>query len=242
VKKKNILFSIIFLLLVGGFITTKYFNTSQQQKSIQLTRWNKTVDEIKSKEKQKAKRSIASINNPDNKKNLSIIAHEKFKNQIKQQYKMGKDESFQYKSLAPGRRADFKNSTSSYKFLDHFYAIKDSPENRKNYPEHQEKLSYLIVKSQTPVLESLPVVENENTGHLGVFTGILKVKLKDINDSDFIIGHNNYQVVKRYEHIHIAHYHIEDVALAISTHQTLLQNPKVLRATLEILEYSRYQR
>lgn len=230
------------LVIIAFLFVIKPNDVSKQHDGKKLFGWNKQVDLIEGNSNSRG-RSIASVSKPSGTTNRRsggrVIPHGKFKEQVKKKYKMGVDDSFTYKSIAPGLKSDFINGVSRYKFLDFFYAIKDTPENRKLYPNFEAKLGFIIVQSEVPITGSLPVVENEQTGHFGVFTGIIKAKLKDMNDAEFVIVHNNYQIVQRYDYIRLVQYQIDDVALAIATHQNLLQNPKVERSSLEILEYAR---
>ena len=188
-------------------------------------------------------RSIASLptRNVQDKRNRKI-APTQFEIEKKRKFKISPDQAYSYKSLSPGQGPDFQNGVSRYKFLDHFYAIKNTAENRNRSPSGVVKLGYLIVKSETPIADSLAVVENTQTGHLGIFTGILKVKLQSMQDIDFVIGHHDYQVIGLFDHINLVQYQIDDIGLAIKTNQQLQTNPKVVRASLEILEYARHHR
>lgn len=238
-NKKKVSISLSITLALSFFIYT-YFNDNHLEKKNSVSNWNQKVDFIKDKSKNNS-RSIASVKvkqKLDHRiKIISTYDNPKKKNDRKVN-------SVSLINLAPGEKIDpdFGNAGVGYRFKDHHYAIKDTAENRNDYPEHIKKLNFLIVKSDTNIYNSLSVVVNTQTGNEGIFTGVLKVKLTDNKYINDIIDHNNYQITQSYDHINVTHYLIEDVKLAVKTQKLLLSNPYVKRVSLEILEYARTHR
>lgn len=201
-----------------------------------VDKWNKAVNKI-----QNQGRNIASI---DSKNGLDprIKTIATFDSKKRQLHRMISSKS--KIQLDPGEvvKPDFKISGMGYRFVDHFYAIPNTEENRKKFPDGFVKLNYLLVESQIALQDGLGVVENSETGNYGIFTGILKVKLSDIRYADDIIPHSDYLISNIYEHINIVHYKIDNIGLAVKTQSLLETNPYVKRVGLEILEYERSQR
>jgi hypothetical protein len=237
-KKIQARIGVICVLALTIFIYN-YKTENQSLNNISVSKWNQKVNSIK-KAKNKS-RSIASVKSK-NKLDPRIKIISTFKNPKRKNDR--KVNSVSLIDLAPGERIkpDFGVGGVGYRFKDHYYAIKDTPENRSDYPNHKSKLRYLIVKSKTQIYDSLPVVVNTQTGNDGIFTGILKVNLTDIKYINDIIDHNNYKVTQSYDHIHWAQYLIEDVKLAVKTQKALSSHPYVSKVSLEILEYTRTHR
>ena len=226
------------LLILGIYFYPKSKKDEVNGRGRKLSEFNQQAKEVEGNLKSYAKRSIASVKKAHEiRKIAQVMPHKMFKEDIKKKSKQMKEGGYKYRSISPTQGPDFDNGLGQYKFLDHFYALKNTPENQQRYPDAQEKLGFLIIESELPI-EGLAVVENADTGNLGIFTGILKVKLHSMQDVDFIIDHNQYQVGETYDHINLVQYQIDDVALAIKTHKKLQTHPKVIRASLEILDAS----
>jgi hypothetical protein len=238
-KKKQVSTWLICVLAISFFI---YSSVDQviSVDDISVSGWNKKVESINKKSK-KNSRSIASVKTK-RKLDPRIKVISTFNNPERENDR--KVNSVSLISLAPGQKIepDFGSGGVGYRFKDHFYAIKDTPENRNDYPNHTLKQTYLIVESESHIYNSLSVVVNSQTGNEGIFTGILKIKLTDIKYINDIINHSNYQITQSYDHINVAHYLIEDVNLAVKTQKLLLAHPYVKRVSLEILEYARSHR
>lgn len=239
--KKKLKWSAIPVVLVMTFFVLNNGSSHKSEDSTRkLTHFNERAQFIEGNKETKLKRSIASVKKPSVSRRVPQVMDKKmFKDKIKKRSKMAKPNGYRYRSISPNQGSDFSSGVSNYKFLDFFYAIKDTPENRAQYPNAEAKLNHLIVESDTPIGDSLPVVENDDTGNLGIFTGILAVKLEDMSDADFVVGHSQYVIFETHDHINLVLYRIDDVGLAIKTNQQLQLNPKVISSSLEILEYQR---
>lgn len=238
-KRKNYWPIVPLILILGIYFYPKNKKDEVDLHGRKLSDFNKKANEVEGNSKSYASRSIASVKKAQGLLKVAKVMPQKmFKEHIKNKAKLMKETGNKYRSIFPEQGSDFINGPGKYKFLDHYYALKNTPENRQRFPNAQIKLNYLIVESELP-LEGLPVVENADTGNLGIFTGVLKVKLHSMQDIDFIIDHNQYQVGETYEHINLVQYQINDVALAIKTYKKLQSHPKAIRASLEILEFQR---
>ncbi len=121
-------------------------------------------------------------------------------------------------------------------------AIKATAENKKKYPDHIEKLGYIIVRDMDLVEESKRVSVNINTGTYGIITGVLKIKYKDGSDYRSLLDSYEYEVSNSYEHINRVHFQFSDAEIAVKNRSILESNPNVVKVDLEILEYSRHGR
>lgn len=239
-KKKIKWASIPIVLIITFFLFKKSPTHDEEVDSRKLSHFNQQAKDIENKKPSVPTRAIASIKEAKVKRKVAQVMDKKmFKDKIKKRSKSANPSGYRYRSISPNQGSDFNNGVGNYKFLDYFYAIKNTPENRTQFPNAQEKLDFLIVESDLPLVDSLPVVENADTGNLGIFLGVLNVKLHDLNDADFVIGHSDYEILKIHSQTNLVQYTIDDIAIAIKTNQQLQSNPKVIRASLEILEYQR---
>ena len=222
---------VITLGIVFGPKAIDHIN-SKAPRDLSVSEWNKKVDLIKS-----PTRSIASVKEPKLAVRIKKVAS--FNN--KQRDIDRKISSSMKIKLEKNEKInpDFQNDSVGYRFVDHYYALKDNPENRNRFPSAKKKLGFLITESKIPVQDAKAVVLNSETGNIGIFTGILKVKLSDINYAHQIITHNNFIITNTYDHINVVHYEISDPVLAIETQKKILLNPYVKRVRLEIIEYQR---
>jgi hypothetical protein len=247
--KKNKKTLTTFLLMFGTIAigVVWWTNSNQKPELVSVNQWNQKVSAIeqensKSDFQPEQARSIASVKNDQFLPKVSAInAKLKQDKSVLSKHRLAPAAGYRYKSLQPAKKSDFVSNEARYKFLDHFYAVANTPENRQLYPRAEMKLNYLIVESEAP-LHGLLIVENEETGNLGIFTGVLKVKLNSLQDMETLINHNQYQIINIYDHIQVVQYQIDDVELAIKTYQQLRQNSQVQRVNLEILEYARTHR
>ena len=148
-----------------------------------------------------------------------------------------------YESLQPRSPIEFENTNGmSYKKLAGFYAVKKTADNEDLYAGADYKLGYFIIKSDTPVAGASVVVENSDTGALGIFTGIIKVKLKDLNEARQILSHQDYEVSKIYDHISVVFYQFDDFDITLNSLAEFREHPGVKRANIEVLEYVRREK
>lgn len=233
-KKIKIFITTSLVITIGIAFCPKAIDhiKSSSKKNLSVNEWNEKVNLVK-----KPGREIASVK--DSKLDIRVKKVASFNNKqrdldrkISSQMKIHLEKN---EKINP----DFQNDSVGYRFVDYFYAIKDSEENRKRFPGADSKLGYLIVESKVQLEDGKSVVLNSETGNIGIFTGILKVKLSDINYAHQIIPHNNFIITNSYDHINVVHYEIADPILAIETQKKILLNPYVKRVRVEILEYQR---
>ena len=152
-------------------------------------------------------------------------------------------DGLKFESLQPRATVEFENTNGmSYKKLAGFYAVKKTADNEDSYAGADYKLGYFIVASETPITGASVVVENSDTGALGIFTGIIKVKLKDLNEARQILSHQDYEVSKIYDHISVVFYQFDDFDITLNSLAEFREHPGVKRANIEVLEYVRREK
>ena len=152
-------------------------------------------------------------------------------------------DGLKYESLRPEQKMDFENTTgASYKRLKGFYAVKKTTENIEQYPHAEVKLGYLIIQSDEEIPDSKAVVENADSGALGIFTGVIKVKLRSLSDKRQILPHQDYHVAKVYDHISVVLYEFDSYDLTLESLEFFRSHSGVKRANIEVLEYVRKEK
>ena len=99
-------------------------------------------------------------------------------------------------------------------------------------------LGHYLIRSETPVADSNPVLLDSRSNSYAIVTKVLKVKLEDINDRDEIFS-QAYQIVEEYSHINVILYKFNDLEELKIAYESASKNSKVSRATIEILKGAR---
>jgi hypothetical protein len=137
------------------------------------------------------------------------------------------------------------SNESKYILAEELYAIKKS---KINDPSSlnilEEKLGYYIMESDSGIEDdAIRILQNQETNTYAIFTGILKVKLKDLKDIDSIFGDTSYEIKSTYDDINVVmykFYNFEETMEAFdSLNSTPKVNSKIHRVTIELLEYER---
>ena len=100
-----------------------------------------------------------------------------------------------------------------------------------------EHLGHFLIKSASPINGAFPVFLNQKSSQYAIITKILKVKL-----ADFELRHqvfDNYQIHREFSHINLVLYRFDTLDELIQANQLSVNNPQVLRASIEILEHAR---
>ena len=146
-----------------------------------------------------------------------------------------------YQKIASRREPDFlAESGSSYYLLEDTYAvpaIEGSP-----IPGAELKNNHYIVKGDRAPIDALKVVQNTQTGELAIFTGIVKVKLRDSSYVDEILNNYDCELEKSYGHIETYFFKFDDYEQTIEANRELMNAHYVLRSEVDVLEYSRKAR
>ncbi len=96
----------------------------------------------------------------------------------------------------------------------------------------------LTMSSQNLFAETLyPVVLNNRTGNLAIVTGLLAVKLIDINEADNIAKEFNLAINRKFSHINTVFYVSGPDQDIIRLNQNLDDDSRIESATIDVLEH-----
>ncbi|MAZ47959.1 MAG: hypothetical protein CME65_05310 [Halobacteriovoraceae bacterium] len=126
----------------------------------------------------------------------------------------------------------------SYTYLDDVYAVLKKDWEASDPQIIGSFLGHYLIRSETPVVESNPVLLDTRSNTYAIVTKVLKVKLEDINDRDEIFN-QAYQVVEEYSHINVILYKFNDLEELQIAYESASKHSKVRRATIEILKGAR---
>lgn len=150
-----------------------------------------------------------------------------------------------YREDSRDEEYDFKNeSGDAYALSADLAAVRKSPSNEGVYPGAPMVNGYYIVDRLAVAGEGevRDVVQNKNTKKAAVFTGQIKVKLREFayeRDFEHIYG---CEIALRYEHISSLLCRFDTYQEALAALNQMKKDPGVKRANLEILEYERQGR
>lgn len=142
------------------------------------------------------------------------------------------------------KKSDFKTAEGqSYHRIERLFAVK-----KDDYPEFKgasEKLGFYILdaeslKRSVPP-ESLSVVENNETGALGIFTGLISVKFYDLEALKDLSLSVSFNVKIRFDHIAIAHLEFDSYEDTMIAYRELSSIKEVQRVSVEVLEFTRLE-
>jgi hypothetical protein len=138
--------------------------------------------------------------------------------------------------------------------VDNFYAISPEDYLPNNYEKVQELNGLFIVKYDGEMPDgSLAIVKNGDTNNLAVFTGILRVKLKDFDQASDLIDLVNEGIVSEdqkieanlnieLQHIRVGSYQFSDYEDTMFTYDILQTEPfkdLVERVNIDLIEWKR---
>lgn len=149
----------------------------------------------------------------------------------------------------PPIKGDFfdEYSESSYHLEPRFYALRNTSKNRRDYPNALEKNGYLIIAAESFSGDDFladedgpkAVVKNAQTGALGVFTGVLKVKLFSFENLDALADNYAAQVREGYPEISVGLLQFDSYEEALMAYKSLREHPWIQRVNVEVLEHER---
>jgi hypothetical protein len=136
------------------------------------------------------------------------------------------------------------SNESNYSLLENLYAIKKSEvKDTEDLNIKEEKLGYYIVSSDLSIPEdAIRVVQNQETNTYAIFTGVLKVKLNDMAVVDSVLSDFSYDIQNTYEDINLVMYKFYTFDETMDAYNSLKNNSKVNRVTIDLLEYERSHR
>ena len=120
-----------------------------------------------------------------------------------------------------------------------FYAIKNDQDIPEDYKLIEEKLGFYIVETNLTPKDGLSIVTTEDSEEYAIFTGILKIKFKNILDSGDILSEYNGRVSEDYSHIKTILFQFDQFEETMQAFSELQNNPGVERVSVELLQYQR---
>lgn len=235
-KKEKIIFFIICIALSIG-LAMSIRKTKQDLAS-------KPKDLLSKEDKKLIKKKIfKSVQKSRSPSQAQAIVRPKVnKKQLLRQMQSPNTKSLKYRSLATSNAPAFTNyNGKSYKLLNDFVAIRKTKENIDLYKGATQKLGHYIVPKDLATNNSFPVVENTQSSRLGIVTGIITLKVKDLSQVNYLLNHTNFEIKNTYEHINVIHMQFYDYETLINSYEFLKTSPNVIRSNIEILEYERVQ-
>ena len=183
---------------------------------------------------------------PANKKKIPPQPIQVYKNEQKEKLSKVKESSrkSKFNKKLELEALELSVGESDYLLLKNSFALKATDENKKRYPDHSEKLGYIIIDSEAgeKPIDALGVTVNKDSGSRGIMTGIITVKFEDLSLHTQLFSSQDYTVINIYEHINLVHYQFDSIEQVVLSFSEIQGNSNVRRSSLEILEYVRRHR
>jgi hypothetical protein len=135
----------------------------------------------------------------------------------------------------------FEDNGSKYLIKDNLKVF--SPDDMKNLNYKRivgKKFNMVVVESDDIPSQNITVVENSESGRLGLITGIIKVKVNHNDIADELASEFNLNIEKRFEHLNLVYFKLSmrdqnpsDIA---DMAQVIGAQTGVVRSRVEILE------
>lgn len=233
--KKQQKIKFIALCLLGG-VSFFVFNSKPEK---QIVKTNDLENEVL-KDQILVKGSTQTYQSHKREPAKSKIDHNEVKNQLVKKMRSANPKGFKYAQISNKSAPLIKNPYGkTYRIVDDYVAIRATAKNKEQYKGATYKLGHFIVPKEMASNESLFVVENTETGHLGILTGVITMKVKDLSELNYLLNHSNYEVKNIYEHINVAHFAFFDLDILLQSFETLSTHNQVIRAKIEVLEFER---
>lgn len=140
------------------------------------------------------------------------------------------------------KKGDYLFNEQGYSLLDGVYAIAKKDVNPEDYNVYTEKFGHYIVYNESvKPAGALSVVASEN-GNVGIFTGILKLKLADMSYADLLPLSGAHEVTYRNTDINIIRVKFSSFEETMSAYNNLKADPNIKRVQVEVLETERVSR
>ncbi len=246
-KKAGIL--ILGVLSIFFFVINPMEKSELQKSARKLSladKWNQSFEDVKKS------RSTASVKKkgrtPDQINDLRAkvpFNKFKFKNEELQKRLAKNKKVIKFERLSGDTNAQFNGPNGGYVILENVYAIKKSIESAVLFDGAEIKNNHYIIESEEPIEGALPVVENTESGNLGIFIGVLKIKVKDFKmiydmiDEPNLSDQNIVYRVNEIPEISSGHFYFTRPLEAKSVYEKLFNHENIKRISLEVLEFAR---
>jgi hypothetical protein len=129
------------------------------------------------------------------------------------------------------------NGFGEYKLVENLFAVRRTAETEAIFDLKDYKLGHYIV-ADAKGFDAKAVVVSES-GRLGIFTGVLRLKLKSMDDLESLFVAYKYSVEERLDYIQSALLKFENYDEAVKAYEMSLKSDKVRRCSLEVLDVER---
>lgn len=131
-------------------------------------------------------------------------------------------------------------SIGEFKFLKNLRAIPNTPSNREMFPDAEVKLGHLLVSSEF-AQDSLSTVYNDEYKTKGIFTKVIKIKLK--SDSLSLLEEElrdfSYEIRSSHPHLNIYNLKFDNDLSTIEAYDFLKNKAFIKRSSIEVLYFER---
>jgi len=249
-KSILILFSFIIVLSVVGyyflrsnsdqaFVNYRHHYTEKEKLNLKKARINESFKA--DKKQRKLERNIAQSENSSTQSFKAKNPNRKL-DEIKRELSLrGADNRIQNTREPQSKIVYGDGKGNEYRLLEDYYAVKKTSENENDFPDAEIRLGHFIVPKELAPQDALRVMENAQTGIPAIFTGLIKVKLTNNELSHNVLRNTNYEIEFQYDHINLVMYKFSSLRETMNAKKILDQNPNVVRATIELLEYERIE-
>ena len=127
--------------------------------------------------------------------------------------------------------------------MEDMYAVRKEDIDLSKFDIVEDRGYFVVIKSQqAPSVDILEVVKVKGSKKLGIFTGILKVKLNDFELADSMLDQYAHEIEESYPQIGRVFYKFYSYQETIEAFNFLKSHPNVNSVDVEILQYERSSR
>jgi len=224
-------------------------DTEKHGRKISLQdKWNQSLEKVKkyrASSPEEADRAPSQVRGQDGIRPMPPVNKWKFKNKEIAKRAKANNKVIKYERLTDNEDTHFKGPSGEYVFLDNIYAVKKTPDSTLIYDGADIKNGHFIVESEDPIDDAFPVVENTDTGNLGIFIGVLKLTVRDFKllygmvDEPNLSDRNVVFRVDEIPEIKAGYFYFSRPMEATEVYEKLFNHENVKRISLDVLEYER---
>ena len=127
--------------------------------------------------------------------------------------------------------------------IEDFYSVRKEDIDLSQFNIIEDRGYFVVIKSQqAPSVDILEVVKVKGSKKLGIFTGILKVKLNDFELADSMLDQYAHEIEETYPQIGRVFYKFYSYQETMEAFIFLKSHPNVNSVDVEILQYERSSR
>ena len=213
----------LFTLLCTVFAFWHWKNPSQKQKNDKITLARKNA----------VKNNTRKLSSNDNASKVIAKRQLVLPRPVGKKYKQGKQQktvSFNYTDM----EVDHSLADGEYSLYKNVYAIDEDDFQAGSYEVLERKDGMVFIKASSRPVNSLEVVQVAGSNSPGVFSGVVKVKLSDIEMRDSVFPYHDFNVLEVHPDINYVFYEFKDFKEAISARKFLARNTSSLVKNVDI--------